>query len=174
MDAGAGGVIVPMVNRPEDAEKAVAAVKYHPEGQRSFGLGRAHEFGKHFDGYLRSNNATSLVVIQIEHVDALPYLDAIVNVPGIDAIIIGPYDLSGSMGIPGQFDDPAFSETINRIIKKVKKSPLALGIHIVHPSEEDLRKRIMQGFTFIAYGMDTVFLQNGSCKAVQDARNLIV
>ena len=171
MDAGAGGVIVPMINTAEEAKRAVDAVKYSPEGKRSFGLGRAHEFGLNFDTYIHENNQTSIVVIQIEHKDALENLDAILAVPGIDAIIIGPYDLSGSMGIPGKFDDPAFSSAVTHIINKVKLSPVALGIHIVHPSEQDLNERIRQGFTFIAYGMDTIFLQNGARNAVQEARS---
>jgi 2-keto-3-deoxy-L-rhamnonate aldolase RhmA len=171
MDAGAGGVIVPMINTAEEARKAVDAVKYSPEGKRSFGLGRAHEFGLNFDTYVHEINTTSLVVIQIEHKDALGNLDAILAVPGIDAIIIGPYDLSGSMGIPGKFDDPRFISAVAQIINKVKQSPIALGIHIVHPSEQDLKERIRQGCTFIGYGMDTLFLQNGARNAVQEARS---
>ncbi len=171
MDAGAGGVIVPMINTAEEAERVVEAVKYSPEGKRSFGLGRAHKFGLNFDTYIHDINQTSIIVIQIEHKDALANLDTILTVPGIDAIVIGPYDLSGSMGIPGKFDDPAFSSAVTQIINKVKKSPIALGIHIVHPSEQDLNERIRQGFTFIAYGMDTIFLQNGARNAVHEARS---
>jgi len=171
MDAGAGGVIVPMINTSEEAERVVDAVKYSPEGKRSFGLGRAHKFGLNFDTYIHEINQTSIIVIQIEHKDALANLGTILTVPGIDAIVIGPYDLSGSMGIPGKFDDPAFSSAVTQIINKVKKSPIALGIHIVHPSEQDLNERIRQGFTFIAYGMDTIFLQNGARNAVHEARS---
>jgi len=171
MDAGAGGVIVPMINTAEEAVKAVDAVKYSPDGKRSYGLGRAHEFGLNFDTYMHEINKMSVVVVQIEHKDALENLDAILAVPGIDAIVIGPYDLSGSMGIPGKFDDPTFNSAVTQIVNKVKKSPVALGIHIVHPSEQDLNERIRQGFTFIAYGMDTIFLQNGACNAVHEARS---
>ena len=170
MDAGAGGIIVPMVNTAEDAIRAVDAIKYYPAGQRSFGLGRAHQFGNNFESYIRDSNVKSIVVVQIEHKAALVNLDNILAVRGIDAIVIGPYDLSGSMGIPGKFDDPLFSAQISEIIEKVKKSTVALGIHIVHPSERDLVMRIQQGFTFIAYGMDTIFLQNNACTAVDEAR----
>ncbi len=79
---------------------AVNAVKYPPLGKRSFGLGRAHNFGLNFDEYVQTINNRSIVVIQIEHIDALKNLDEILQVPGIDAIIIGPYDLSGSLGFP--------------------------------------------------------------------------
>src|SRR5208283_2051036 len=110
MDAGAGGVIVPMVNTAEEAQMAVNAVKYPPLGKRSFGLGRAHNFGLNFDEYVQTINNRSIVVIQIEHIDALKNLDEILQVPGIDAIIIGPYDLSGSLGVPGKFDHPKFKD----------------------------------------------------------------
>lgn len=170
MDAGACGVIVPMVNTAEDALRAVNAVKYYPQGQRSFGLGRAHHFGREFDTYLDTINTDSIVAVQIEHKDAIPHLNAILDVKGIDAIVIGPYDLSGSMGIPGKFSDPRFTEAIADIIERVKKTPIALGFHIVHPLEQDLDIRIQQGFTFIGYGMDTIFLQDYACASVDLAR----
>jgi 2-keto-3-deoxy-L-rhamnonate aldolase RhmA len=170
MDAGAGGVIVPMINTAEEARRVVKAVKYSPAGERSYGLGRAHDFGKEFDSYIRSSNETSIVVVQIEHIDALKNLDEILTVKGIDAIIIGPYDLTGSMGIPGQFDNPKFEEIIHSIIQKVKKSGVALGIHIVHISDEDLQRRISEGFTFIGYGMDSLLIAEGSKTAVNIAR----
>lgn len=169
MDAGAGGVIVPMVNTAEDARKAVNAVKYPPLGKRSFGLGRAHDFGLGFDEYLQTINDRSIVVIQIEHIDALKNLEQILRVPGIDAIIIGPYDLSGSLGVPGRFDHPGFKEALDKITERVRKSPVALGMHIVHPTEAELRKRQSEGFTFIGLGMDTIFLQEGSRHAVRYA-----
>lgn len=173
MDAGAGGVIVPMVNTAEGARKAVDAVKYAPSGKRSYGLGRACNFGESFDEYLRTINNRSVVVIQIEHIDAVANLDEILKVPGIDAIIIGPYDLSGSLGIPGQFDDAKFKKSLDLIINRVKKSPVALGMHIVHPEEEILRERIREGFSFIGFGMDTIFLLNGSRSAVQCAGSIL-
>jgi len=173
MDGGAGGVIVPMVNTAEDARLAVEAAKYPPAGKRSYGLGRACNFGESFEKYLRTINNRSVVVIQIEHIDAVANLGEILKVPGIDAIIIGPYDLSGSLGIPGQFDNPEFIKILETIIAEVKKSPVALGLHIVHPDEEILQERIRQGFTFIGYGMDTIFLLEGSRLAVNSVRSCL-
>ncbi|MDD5560614.1 MAG: aldolase/citrate lyase family protein [Candidatus Omnitrophica bacterium] len=164
MDAGAGGVIVPMINCEEDARKALDAVNYPPTGKRSFGLGRAHQYGKKFESYIRKANRSSILVVQIEHINALDNLDSILNLKGIDACIIGPYDLSGSMGIPGKFNDKRFNAVLDKIIKAVKDSDKLLGIHIVNPDERDLKRRIAQGFKFIAYGMDTIFLQKAvSC-----------
>ncbi len=173
MDAGAKGVIVPMVNTAEDAQKAVDAVKYPPDGKRSYGLGRAHEFGKNFSEYIKTINTESIVVVQIEHINAFLNLDSILGVKSIDAIIIGPYDLSGSMGIAGKFDDDKFQEAVNKIIEKVKKHNIALGIHIVHPSLDDLKQRVSQGFSFIGFGMDTIFLSDGCAKAIKECRKII-
>ncbi len=170
MDAGAAGIIAPMVNTVEDARKAVNAVKYPPIGKRSFGLGRAHDFGLGFDEYVGTINDHSIVVVQIEHIVALKNLDKILQVPGIDAIIIGPYDLSGSLGVPGQFDHPLFRDALHTIIERVRKSPVALGMHIVHPTEAELRERQSAGFTFIGLGMDTIFLQEGSRHVMQYAK----
>jgi 2-dehydro-3-deoxyglucarate aldolase len=171
MDAGAGGVIVPMVNTAEDAQKALNAVKYSPLGKRSFGLGRAHGFGLDFDEYVQTINEKSIVVVQIEHVDALKNLDEILKVKGIDAIIIGPYDLSGSIGIPGQFDHPRFRDALQSIINRIKKSSVALGMHIVHPTIEELQDRRSAGFTFIGLGMDTIFLSEGAHKVIKYAKS---
>ena len=170
MDAGAGGVIVPMVNTAEEAQMAVNAVKYPPLGKRSFGLGRAHNFGLNFDEYVQTINNRSIVVIQIEHIDALKNLDEILQVPGIDAIIIGPYDLSGSLGVPGKFDHPKFKNAIQLIINQVKKSSVALGIHIVHPSKHELQEKRATGFTFIGLGMDSIFLIEESHNVVRYAK----
>lgn len=162
MDAGAAGVIVPMVNSAEDAAKAVQAVKYPPQGGRSFGLGRAHRYGEYFDRYVKSSNSSSLLVIQIEHIDAVKELDRILKVKGIDAVIIGPYDLSGSMGIPGKFGNAKFRKAVKVIVKKVKKAGIPLGFHIVQPVEKEFRSKVREGFNFIAYGMDTIFLSEGA------------
>ena len=103
MDAGAYGVIVPMVNTRDSAERAVSAVKYPPMGTRGVGLSRAQGYGYEFDDYKESINENSIVIAQIEHIQAIENLEEILNVPGIDASIIGPYDLSGSLGYPGDF-----------------------------------------------------------------------
>jgi len=149
---------VPMVNCEEDACMAINAVNYPPVGKRSFGLGRVHQYGKEFESYIRKAKGSSILVVQLEHISVLDNLESILNLKGIDACIIGPYDLSGSMGIPGRFNDRRFKIVLDKIIKAVKKSDKLLGMHIVSPSETDLKRRIAQGFKFIAYGMDTVFL----------------
>ena len=119
MDAGAHGVIVPMVNNADQAAQAVAAVKYPPIGTRSFGLARAQGYGKSFEKYHQWQKENSIVVVQIEHIEAVENLAEILKVPGVDAYFVGPYDLSGSLGVPGQFDHPDFLQAMQKISSKL-------------------------------------------------------
>ena len=93
-------------------------------------------------------------MVQIEHIEAVENLGSILSVPGVDAYFVGPYDLSGSLGIPGQFDHPEFLEAMNRIPEIAKKCGIPGGVHIVEPDADQLKKSIEQGNTFIAYGAD--------------------
>ena len=165
MDSGAHGVIVPMVKSVEDARNAVRAVKYPPHGERSIGLGRAQGYGKDFQGYFDWQTEGTLVIVQIEHIEAINNLRGILSVPGIDAYIVGPYDLSGSMGKPGAFNDPEFLTAIDQIRQVSKELGIPGGVHIVEPDTEALRDSIAQGNQFIALGMDTTML-NSTCHNV--------
>ncbi len=154
MDAGAHGIVAPMVNSARDAELAVAAVRYAPAGFRGVGLARAQEYGPGFADYLAWQATESIVIVQIEHRDAIEQLDAILAVDGVDGFIIGPYDLSCSLGIPGQFDRPEFQDAMQRILAAGARSTKPAGIHIVEPDLQALRTRLAEGYRFIAYSVD--------------------
>ena len=96
-----------------------------------------------------------LIIAMIETVKGIKNLNKILKVKGIDAIFIGPYDLSLSLGIPGQFNNKKFINNISSIINACKKNKIACGIHMVDPNKNDLRNNLKKGFTFIAYSMDT-------------------
>src|SRR5262245_61393057 len=132
MDAGAHGVIVPMVNTRDDAEMVLRSVRYPPEGTRGVGLARAQGYGLDIEGYRKSNEANSIVVVQIEHVRAIENLEEIFAT-GVDAFMVGPYDLSGSMGIPGQFEHERFREALAQIQKTALKTLKPAGYHFVKP-----------------------------------------
>ena len=170
MDAGAHGVIVPMVRSPEEAVKAVQAVKYPPDGERSIGLARAQGYGPDFERYFRWQKEESLVIVQIEHIDAVQNLEAILKVTGVDAYIVGPYDLSGSLGIPGEFDAPQFTQAIREIREVSKRLKVPGGVHIVEPDPEALRDCIAKGNQFIAYGVDTRMLDTVCRNGLERAR----
>ena len=99
-----------------------------------------------------------MVIVQIEHIDAVQNLEAILKVPGVDAYIVGPYDLSGSLGIPGEFDAPQFTQAINEIREVSKRLEVPGGVHIVEPDPQALKESIAKGNQFIAYGVDTRML----------------
>jgi len=154
MDAGAYGIIVPMVNSADDAQSAVSAVRYPPYGNRGVGLARAQSYGADFEKYKEWLENEPVVIVQIEHIKALNNLEKILEVDGVDGFIVGPYDLSGSLGIPGQFDHPLMSEAMERIISEGPESGKAPGIHVVEPNIEELKQRIDQGYRFLAYSID--------------------
>ena len=168
MDAGAQGVIVPMVKTRQAAIDAVAAVKYPPLGLRSFGLARAQGYGPQFDQYVDWQGDGTVVVVQIEHIDAVDNLGSILSVPGVDAYFVGPYDLSGSLGIPGQFDHPRFLSAMEEIKRVAQSSGVSGGVHIVEPDIAQLEKCIKEGQKFIAYSIDIRMLDR-SCREGLDA-----
>ncbi|NTW99212.1 MAG: 2,4-dihydroxyhept-2-ene-1,7-dioic acid aldolase [Geobacteraceae bacterium] len=154
LDAGAHGIVVPMVNSVDDAIRAVTATRYAPQGIRGVGLARAQKFGSGFSDYQQWQKTGPVVIVQIEHIDALDHLEAIFSVPGVDGFIIGPYDLSCSMGIPGEFDRPEFKAAINQILATGLRMDFPAGIHIVEPDPARLREVIAEGYRFIAYSVD--------------------
>lgn len=175
MDSGAAGILVPMVNSKADAELAVKSVKYPPLGFRGVGLARAQSYGVTFDEYVRDANRDSLLIVQIEHVDAVQNIDQILSVPGIDGTFIGPYDLSMSMGLPGQLQHPEVEAAKQRVLEATKAHGLAPGIHLVHPdtAAEGLKQCVVQGYRFIALGTDILFLGNSCQKLHADARAIL-
>ena len=158
LDAGAQGIIVPMINSKEDAIKAVNAVKYPPQGTRGVGLARAQNYGFSFEGYAKTVNSQTTVIAQIEHIDAINNLDEILTVEGIDGTIIGPYDLSGSMGKPGKYDDQDVKEVLLKYEKISKKFDKPFGYHVIKPDHQLLLEKIKTGYSFLAFSLDTLFL----------------
>ena len=158
MDAGAHGVVVPFVNSKAEAEQAVRSVYYPPRGSRGTGLARAQGYGASFPAYKEWLDSNGVVVVMIEHIDAVDQIDEILGVPGVDGFIIGPYDLSASLGVPGEFDNPQVIDAIERICTGGKAAGKPGGIHVVEPDLNLLKKYIDDGFTFIGYGMDIRFL----------------
>ncbi len=170
MDAGAHGVIVPMVNSRDDAQRAVKAVKYPPKGTRGVGLSRAQGYGTSFEAYKQWLEAESVVIAQIEHINAVDNLEEIMEVEGIDAILVGPYDLSGSLGVPGNFADRKMLFALEKIKKLSLRKRACLGYHVVSSDPRLVNKKIKEGYTFIAFGVDFLFLGD-NCRSGLKALN---
>lgn len=154
MDAGAHGIVVPMVNTPAEAARAVAATRYAPAGSRGVGLARAQGYGASFQDYLRWQRDGPVVIVQIEHKDAVNELESILAVPGVDGFLIGPYDLSCSLGTPGEFERPEFVGAMTRIRETGRRLGCTAGLHVVEPDLQQLEQAVRDGYTFIAYSVD--------------------
>ena len=163
MDAGAHGVIVPMVNTKKDAEQAVGAVKYPTQGFRGVGLARAQSYGTNFEGYRKWNETESIVIVQIEHIKAVENLEAILSVEGVDAFIVGPYDISTSLGVSGQFDHPKMTSVLSKVLDTAKRLNAVAGYHVIPPDASQVLGKIKQGYRFVAYSIDFLFLGD-SCR----------
>jgi 4-hydroxy-2-oxoheptanedioate aldolase len=168
LDAGAHGIVVPMVNTVEEAKIAIAAAKYPPQGNRSVG-GAMHalNFGATAGDYYKHANDEILVVLQTESPQGVENAEAIYSLPGVDAIFVGPNDLTFQMrGPDGRDPDPATFETmLQRILATGKKSGTPVGLHV--QTIEQVEKRIAEGWQFIAIGSELRFMMVEAQKIVQ-------
>jgi 2-dehydro-3-deoxyglucarate aldolase len=161
LDAGAGGVIIPMVENANDLALIRDACRWPPAGNRGVGFSRANLFGRNFESYSKEAQEP-FIVAMIESTLAVDNLEEILLVKGLDAILIGPYDLSASIGIVGQFDNPKFKEVIKKIRSLCNAANIPCGVHVVKPSQKELQQKINEGDRFLAYSVDSVFLNNFS------------
>lgn len=171
LDAGASGIIVPSINTPEQAQRAVAMAKFPPEGCRGASLCRATDYGRHFTAYYRNHNADVIVIVMLEHADAVANVDAILAIPGIDGVFVGPYDLSASLRLPGLLDHPRVVAAQQTILEACQRHKVPAGMHVLPGDPEQIRLRIDQGYRFLACGMDTELLLHGSRAMLQGVRD---
>lgn len=158
LDAGAEGVIVPDVRSPEEARQAAQAMFYPPRGARGVGLSRAQSFGMDFDHYRDELERELVLIVQIEHHAAVAAAHEILAVDGVAGFLIGPYDLSGSLGKPGMFDDTAVRAQLDAVEQVIASSTKPGGYHVVHSDRATFTRRVEAGCRLMAYGTDMVFL----------------
>jgi 2-keto-3-deoxy-L-rhamnonate aldolase RhmA len=156
LDLGADGIIVPQVRTAEEAQRAVAASKYPPAGTRSVGIARAHGYGMEFATYVQEANEQLMVILQVEHAEGVKNIHSIIAVDGVDAIIIGPYDLSGSFNKLGQIQDPEVQQAIETIFTVCKQQGMPIGIFALLP--EQGKEYLKQGYDLLALGIDAHYL----------------
>lgn len=162
LDIGATGIIVPQVNTADQAADVVRFAKYAPLGARGVGLARAHGYGLRFNEYVAAANEQTAVIVQAEHALAVENIESIVKVPGIDAVLLGPYDLSASIGKMGQIDDPVVISAIERVTTACREANMPLGYFGVTAAA--VQPYINSGYTLIVAGVDTLFLANAASK----------
>ena len=158
LDAGAQGVIAPLVMNRSDAEQLIEATKYPPTGNRGLGFCRANQYGKNVRSYFKQANEDIFVAVQIEHINAVEAIDEILDVSGIDAVFIGPFDLSASMGLAGEFDNPRYLEASSTVLEACKNKGIAPGIHVVQPDAEQFLEQANEGYQLMAFSLDTTII----------------
>ena len=165
LDSGAHGIIVPQVETAAAAAEVVRCGRYAPLGERGMGLGRAHGYGFSFADYVAGANDAITLVIQVEHARAVDNIEAIVAVDGIDAVFIGPYDLSASLGLAGKIDHPRVIEAIEHVTRTCQQAGRALGYFGVDAAA--VKPYIAQGYTLICAGIDCVLLGQSAERLVK-------
>ncbi len=171
LEAGAAGVLAPQIERPEQVEQLVRFAKYRPLGERGVALRRAHSRYRQRDPeeYTAEANEYTTVVIQLETAAALARLPEVVAVPGVDAVFVGPSDLSHSLGHPGRFDHPVLVEALERTIQVCRHAAVAPGIHLTDP--DALRAWIGRGMRFVTFSSDVGFLVDGAAAGLARVRS---
>lgn len=168
LDAGAAGIIVPQIESKTAAENVIQAAKYPPQGQRGVGLGRAHQYGIQFSEYLASANDKTVIVLQAESQQAVDHIDEIAAVAGLDAVLVGPYDLSASLGHTGDLQHPKVQKAIKDIAQACHSHQTKLGIFGI--SAENVSPYKEMGFSLLTVGVDTLFIEKEARSALDALR----
>ncbi|GAB5407003.1 MAG: 4-hydroxy-2-oxoheptanedioate aldolase [Aureliella sp.] len=168
LDLGADGIIVPQVNTAAQAKDVVRYSRYPPVGERGVGIARAHGYGQQFAEYLQSANDSVAVIVQAEHIESVNNIDAIVAVDGIDAVYLGPYDLSASLGKMGEIDDPAVVAAIDRVTSVCSQAAMPLGYFGVTAAA--VQPYIKRGYSLITIGLDTMLLADAAKRTLSELR----
>ena len=170
LDIGAAGIIAPGVNSAAEAERIVRMCKYPPRGTRGVGIGRAHGYGLNFKEYVTAANNELAVVLQAENINAVENIAEIVQVPDVDAVLIGPYDLSASMGKMGRINDAAVQAAIASVTKCCRQAGIPLGIFA--DSAESAAAFIEQGYTLVAISTDCLHMAQGAGATLKAVKNM--
>ena len=168
LDIGCNGIVVPQVKSAAEARDVIAWCLYPPVGKRSVGISRAHGYGMSFQDYVEVVNEELTIVLQVEHIEGVRNIESIVDVPGIDAILIGPFDLSGSLGILGQITHPQVQEAIKEIKRHCEAAGVPVGIFAV--DAQSAKSFVEKGFNLIALGMDADYLWRSAQAALDEVR----
>lgn len=165
LDMGYEGVITPQTNTPEETRRAVSACRYPPIGTRGFGPMRPSGYYRDGGEYVRTANESIICGIQIENVCGANEIDDIVKIPGLDWILIGRYDMSGSMGIFCEVEHPDLWKAIKRISDVAKKAGIPFGVPL--GCADTIQKTIAAGSQLICIGRDSIYLQSGADNALK-------
>lgn len=160
LDAGADGIIAPMICSQQDAQDLVNFAHYMPKGKRGLGLNRAQGYNYDISAYKQKLQNDIVLIAQIEHKTAIDNLEAMMSVEDIDAFFIGPYDLSASLEVPGDFNHAIFKEALAKFKSVCQQHQRAMGFHSVSSDAASIKEKINEGYHFIGFGLDFFFLKD--------------
>jgi len=172
LDSGADGLIIPMINSAEEVQQSISWMSYPPQGIRSYGVARAQGYGMDFDQYVQTWNDTKILIIQIETQQGVERIDEILAFDDVDGVMIGPYDLSGSLGIPGQLDHSSVGEACQKVFQACQKSNTSFGNQIVEPNADNMEQALASGYNFIVLASDVFILWKWSQRIKDDIKTL--
>ena len=163
LEAGAAGIIFPMIKNGKQLSDLIKNSKLPPSGSRGVGFSRASLYGKKFENYIDFAQ-NPFIVAMIESKEAIDNIDSILENDALDAILVGPYDLSASLNETGNFESLNFVNAMKKIDLACRKYSIPKGIHVVKPSKKQLKKYVDEFYQFIAFSTDALFIIEGSTK----------
>lgn len=158
LDSGADGIIVPMVESADDVRSIIEWMKYPPIGRRGFGVGRAQGYGFDFADYAKNWNESSSLIVQIESINAVRRIDEILKFPELDGVMVGPYDISGSLNIPGQITHPDVIAAGQKVVEACKAAGKSCGTQDIDPTAESVEQAFKRGYSFVVLASDVFIL----------------
>ena len=158
LDSGADGIIVPNVKRRSEVEKIIEWCKYPPIGKRGFAVGRAQGYGFDFEQNCQTWNQRSSIIIQIESIEGVEAAEELLSHEHVNGAMVGPYDLSGSLGIPGQLEHPRVKEACTHVVEVCRRLGKGCGTQIIDPNETSVEKTLEEGFDFVVLASDIFLL----------------
>ena len=158
LDSGADGIIVPTVDTASQVEQLIEWMKYPPLGKRGYGVARAQGYGYDFEPYITQWNELSTLIIQIESITAVENIEQLLKFEEVDGVMIGPYDISGSLGIPGQINHESVLEAGMRVLDACKKYGKACGTQDIDPAADGVKNKFNDGYSFVVLASDVFVL----------------
>lgn len=158
LEAGADGMIIQMVETAADVRRLVDLIKFTPAGRRSYGVNRAHGYGFDFDQYIAEWNETSSFILQVESIAGVENIDELLAFEEVDGVMVGPYDISGSLGVPGQINHPLVREAAKKVVEACARNGKSCCTQLQQVSAEAVQDAFDQGYTFVILGSDLFVL----------------
>ncbi|MGK0176377.1 MAG: 2-keto-3-deoxy-L-rhamnonate aldolase RhmA [Lentimonas sp.] len=158
LESGADGMLIQMVNNSEEVKKLIEDIKFPPIGRRSYGVNRAQMYGFEFDSYIETWNESSSFLVQIESREAVDNIDSILAFDELDGVMVGPYDISGSYGVPGQLDHPLVIEASRKVILACEKAGKSCGTQVAEATKDSVDALFELGYTYAILGSDLFVL----------------